>query len=100
VLAFPAVGVVSWVLPHVNVIDLFGLNDWVIARGESQPGGRWMAHDRLAPAAYVECFSPNVELLPDGHAVVHERPVLLSPGQVIECERGWAARVESRRKAP
>jgi len=100
VLAFPAVGVVSWVLPHVCIIDLFGLNDWVIARSRPEPSGRWMAHDRQAPAAYVECFAPNVDLEADGRVEVKPRETPLTPAQVEACERRWAAIVRGHGGLP
>jgi len=57
------VGVVGWVFPHVAVIDLLGLNDYIIARTVVPPQEtRHMAHERRPPAGYVECFRPDFAL--------------------------------------
>ncbi|MBD3179173.1 MAG: hypothetical protein GF417_05990, partial [Candidatus Latescibacteria bacterium] len=67
VFPFPAVGLASWVLPHVNIIDLHGLNDYVIARNpRSVSSFRMMAHDRTAPEGYIRGFLPNVRLRSGG----------------------------------
>ena len=80
------VGVAGWVLPHVAIIDRFGLNDRVIARSDTGRGRRFMGHDRMPPPGYVECFSPNVRIS-DGKAIVEERSVPLTPVWIEECER-------------
>lgn len=57
------VGVLGWSLPHVAVIDVWGLNDRVIARSRprhERTGRREMAHDRRPPEGYVACFRPNL----------------------------------------
>ena len=86
-----AVGVPGWVLPEVAVIDEFGLNDRVVARN---PRPRYrirrMAHDRVPPPGYVECFRPNLEIR-DGvmHVEVREPP--LSDQEIRACEsRDWS----------
>ena len=62
------VGVPAWVLPHVAILDMLGLNDYAIARGATRAmlgeEMRQMAHDRIAPRGYVACFRPNVQPLP------------------------------------
>jgi arabinofuranosyltransferase len=61
VFASYTVGVPSWVFPNVNVIDMFGLNDYVIARAPyPKDKQRFMAHGRKAPEGYVESYRPNV----------------------------------------
>jgi len=91
VFAFGAVGVVSWVMPKINIIDIHGINDFVIARSPVKPGTfRMMGHDRMAPEGYVDCFRPNVELMQDRRLVVHPRQKPLTSDEIIECERRWA----------
>ena len=90
VFAFGAVGVVSWVMPEVNIIDTHGINDYVIARSPVEPGTfRMMGHDRMAPDGYVECFRPNVEIMRGRRLVVHPRKEPLTPEEIIECESRW-----------
>ncbi|MBU8922788.1 MAG: hypothetical protein KOO63_13295 [Bacteroidales bacterium] len=97
VLAFPAIGVASWVLPQVNIIDLHGLNDYVIARNPPEDTGmRMMAHDRSAPEGYVQCFMPNVQLRGKKDLVIHERRQPLTAADIIECETRWAETVRTR----
>ncbi len=55
------VGVPSWTLPNVNIVDVLGLNDYIIARNETRlQQKRLMAHSRRPPEGYVESFIPNV----------------------------------------
>ena len=58
-------GYVSWVLPHVAIVDAFGLSDYYIARN-SENVVQKMAHGRSPPPGYVEAFAPNVKVH-DGH---------------------------------
>jgi arabinofuranosyltransferase len=85
VLDLGTVGVPGWVLPHVAIIDTFGLNDRVVARGPRRNGDgeRKMAHDRAPPKGYVACFRPNVSIR-DRQVVI--RPRTLTPEQVRRCE--------------
>jgi arabinofuranosyltransferase len=57
------VGVLGWTLPHVVILDTFGLNDYVAARADWNPALRFMAHEKKPPAAYIRAFRPNVELI-------------------------------------
>ena len=94
VFAFGAVGVVSWVLPNINIIDVHGINDYVIARNPVAPGTfPMMAHDRMAPPGYIECFRPNVELLPGRRVTVTKRDRPLTAADIKACEQRWAALV-------
>ncbi len=64
VLVFTAVGYPAWSLPGVAVIDLYGLNDHVLARTEVPPDlagpVRRMAHQRNAPRGYIEELQPTL----------------------------------------
>ncbi len=88
------VGVAGWVLPKVNIIDIGGLNDYIIAR---TPVGknkfRHMAHDRFPPEGYVESFSPNV-IIRSGQAVVLARREPLTAASIIECEKKWDKKIK------
>jgi hypothetical protein len=94
-----AAGVVSWVLPRVNIIDAFGLNDYVVARNADIAELTLIAHERQAPSGYVECFSPNV-VLNEKHAVITERALPLTAEKIVECEQHYAALVASGVKPP
>jgi len=90
VLAFPAVGYASWSLPYVNIIDLHGLNDFVVARDRSNPATvRIMAHERNAPVDYVRAFAPNVRVLGGGRIVVDPRARPLTARDIAEIEDAW-----------
>jgi arabinofuranosyltransferase len=92
VMAYHTVGVPGWVLPHVAIIDVYGLNDAVIAHTAppaSRTGQRSMGHDRRPPAGYVECFRPNVMLGEDGRLVVIPRERTLTADEIRACERHW-----------
>ncbi|MEE8473870.1 MAG: hypothetical protein V3T01_00875 [Myxococcota bacterium] len=86
VLVRGAVGVPGWVFPEVAVIDEFGLNDWVVARNpRPRYRTRRMAHDRIPPAGYVECFRPNLEIR-DGVVSLEKRESPLSDEEIRACE--------------
>jgi len=94
-----SVGVVSWVLPRVNVIDMLGLNDYVVARNPEITAFIAMAHERRPPDGYVECFAPNVEL--DGnHVRINERSDPLTAEKITACEKQFASLVESPQGMP
>jgi arabinofuranosyltransferase len=81
------VGVPGWVLPKVAIVDLLGLNDYVIARGPIRPD-RAMAHDRRPPPGYKECFTSNVEITP-GRDVVVRTAHREESTRIIACEEAW-----------
>ena len=89
------IGGLGWVLPHVNVIDGFGLNDYVIARyrGDRRPGRR-MAHERTPPPGYVSCFRPNVRRVPNAGFRITPRSEALTAEDVKRCEQQWRAKVD------
>ena len=89
-----SVGVTSWMLPRVNILDGFGLNDYVIARNPELGPQTSMAHERRAPQGYVECFMPNVILEGRGIAIA-ARKVALTAETIVACERDFAARMQA-----
>jgi arabinofuranosyltransferase len=93
VAAAHAVGVAAWVAPHVNVIDLLGLNDRVVARTPIAPGRqRRMAHSRRPPPGYVESFRPNV-VMEQGQLRALPRDPPLTADAIVRLEARWRARV-------
>ena len=82
------VGVVGWVLRDVAVIDMLGLNDYVIARNPDIRGEerheRQMAHDRKPPDGYLECFRPNVAVGIGLYMRPRSEP--LTDAEIIACE--------------
>jgi arabinofuranosyltransferase len=96
VLVASAVGVVSWVLPHVNILDASGLNDFVVARMPPPPGRtRAIAHERAITGEYVSDYRPNVAF--DGKKVVVSRRARpLTAEDIHRAEEKWRARVEGR----
>ncbi|MHC4394493.1 MAG: hypothetical protein ACYS1A_02445 [Planctomycetota bacterium] len=89
------VGVSGWALPRVNIIDIGGLNDYVIARNPCDPNEfRWMAHDRKAPKEYVESFVPNVRLIDNKRIEFGKRDKPLTAEDIIETEKKWAEKVK------
>jgi arabinofuranosyltransferase len=85
-----AVGAIGWVLPTVAIVDAHGLNDIVIAHHPVDPNGpRLMAHDRIPPEGYLECFQANT-FAPINKVIVAQRTVGLDV-RVPACEnRAWA----------
>ena len=95
VITATSVGVISWVLPRVNVLDTVGLNDYVIARNPDLDPKKLMAHARRPPPGYLECFAPNV-ILAGGDVVMNRREQGLTPEKIIDCEQRFADIVASR----
>ncbi|MFT5085861.1 MAG: arabinofuranosyltransferase [Candidatus Latescibacterota bacterium] len=95
-----SVGVPSWNMPEVAIIDLKGLNDWVTARSPQVLEVRQMAHDRMPPLEYVLCFRPNVFIdKTNGKIIVKGRTPLLSDEEIRACEsRDWLA-IELEKKS-
>jgi arabinofuranosyltransferase len=89
VLSYHTVGVPGWVLPHVAILDWYGLNDAVVAHSEPAfvaSEERSMAHDRKPPEGYLVCFRPSVWLRKDGGLGVHRRKLPLTPEEIRRCE--------------
>jgi len=80
-----SIGVLAWVLPHVNVIDKWGLNDYVVARNPDLDPAMLMAHLRQPPEGYVECFEPNV-LISNRTATVFPRAEPMTAERIKACE--------------
>ena len=102
VYATAAVGVPSWSLPRVAIIDRKGLNDYVIARAAWFVGEpRQMAHDRRPPPLYVPSFRPNVaEIESPPFVRIHRRRVELTERDIVEQERKWRSWVREWREDP
>jgi arabinofuranosyltransferase len=93
---FWSVGVPSWTMPHVNIIDGFGLNDHVIARTPStRTTVRKMAHSRRPPQGYVESYRPNIEIA-KGRMSIGRRAQPLTAEYIAANERRWRIAIESR----
>ena len=90
VMPWDTVGIPGWVLPHVAIIDSRGLNDHVIARVPVDPSKkRTMAHDRVPPHGYVDCFRPNVRKSRAGLRLI-ARATPLTDAEIKACEsRDW-----------
>jgi arabinofuranosyltransferase len=103
VLVMGSVGVVGWVLPKVSIIDMFGLNDRVVAHRKHRGfRKRHMGHDLRPPPGYTECFEPNVTISPSPRGMpnppktairVVKRKRPLTPERIRACEDkffgGW-----------
>jgi len=98
VIAMGSVGVPGWVLPHVFVIDLYGLNDYVIARyGKMAHEERLMAHDRQPPPGYLGAFLPNIDIS-DRTVSFWERPRPLTAEMIIQAEKKYIERIKKTKE--
>jgi arabinofuranosyltransferase len=87
VMAAQSVGIFAWSLPHVAILDLFGLSDRVIAHSPPLAGKeRLMAHDRQPPPGYLECFRPNVWFVPGRGIRFVNRETALTDADIVACE--------------
>lgn len=83
-----SIGVISWILPEINIIDGFGLNDYVIARNPNLSPAKLMAHERIAPLGYVDCFQPNV-ILRGKEVELLTRANTFTTKSILDCERRY-----------
>jgi len=83
-------GMMFWDYPEINVLDTSGLNDAVIARTPmANVMFHKLAHDRIEPPGYIECFRPNVSW-EDYVVHVFPRAKPLSADDIRACEtRVW-----------
>ena len=83
------VGVPAWVMPHANIMDVHGLNDFVIARTPvPEDQIRIMAHARLPPPGYIQSFRPNV-IRAGSRITTRVRKKPLTEDEIYELERSW-----------
>jgi arabinofuranosyltransferase len=93
VITSPTVGVLGWVYPHAAIIDILGLNDWVVARTPmTHDRGRVMAHDREPPPGYMGELRP-VLYTREGKLHPGDRTEPLTDEQIRDIERRWRAQV-------
>ncbi len=93
VISSPTVGVLGWVYPRAAIIDILGLNDWVVARTPmTHDRGRVMAHDREPPPGYMGELEP-VLYTREGKLHHRERTVPLTDDRIRDIERRWRAEV-------
>jgi arabinofuranosyltransferase len=92
VLFATAVGVPGWVFPNVALIDMLGLNDYVIAHSPADGSFQRMAHDRWPPNNYLRCFQPNVDGFRASFRVV---PRPLSDEQIRACEQRFRKQLKT-----
>lgn len=87
------VGLIGWNFPNVAVLDVLGLNDYVVARTPVPvEAERAMAHDRLARPDYLACYRPNLSIqLPRRYSLRERRPPL-TDSDIAACERTWRPR--------
>lgn len=94
-----SVGVAGWELPTVAVLDSLGLNDLVIARTPIPPNRfRRMAHSRVAPPGYLDCFEPNVAAL--GRFRVKDRAAPMTWERLSACESTWLEKAAAGELGP
>jgi arabinofuranosyltransferase len=96
-----SVGVPSWVMPHVYIIDEFGLNDYIVARTPIIDDiERLMAHSRRPPKGYIESFRPNVKVSKRKGLIIKERTEPVTIAYIAENERYWREKLRNTEPLP
>lgn len=91
------VGVPSWVLPNVNIIDFHGLSDYTIARTPvDKRKWRAMAHSRFPPEGYIESYRPNIQIK-DRKVYIQKRDPPLTEKQIRGIELFWRKKVYDKK---
>jgi arabinofuranosyltransferase len=92
--AYALVGVPGWVLPHVCIIDMHGLNDYIIARNRVPlDKERQMAHDRWPPEGYIESFQPNLQIRGRRQLMFIPRKTELTAEMIMVLEDYWEKKI-------
>lgn len=98
-----SVGVLGWVYPNVAIIDVFGLNDRVVARWKTREEAgldRRMAHDRLYPKGYYDCWRFNAlggQSTETLSLTFHADIPPMTDAEIVACETEWLAKAKARR---
>ncbi|MSP57149.1 MAG: hypothetical protein EXR69_16365 [Myxococcales bacterium] len=98
-----SVGVVGWTYADVAIIDVFGLNDLVVARWKTRAEAgldRRAAHDRLYPAGYMDCWRFNVtggDTPATLNLMFHPEVPAMTDDEIRRCETIWFARALERK---
>jgi hypothetical protein len=103
----------GWILARAHLIDTKGLSDHVIARFPvPAKSSRRMAHDRLSPRGYLDCFEPNLVFTSPGLLdldvealatfespgfTVLPRKSALTAEKIEDCELRWRKWISDRR---
>jgi arabinofuranosyltransferase len=95
IIQYAAVGVLSWVLPQVNVVDTLGLNDRIVARNPDLLPTYWIAHERMPPAGYFTCLTPNVQFAAGIVSNIADAKQLTA-SDIRKCESEYSQIVEER----
>jgi len=86
------VGVPGWVYPHMYILDLLGLNDYVIARmPKSRHPLRLMAHNSIAPRGYIESYKPNFNVY---YRILSKRKEPLTMKDIDSLEHYWRKKIK------
>jgi len=78
VMAVPGVGIIGWLNLDTAIIDTLGLNDRVIAHHPFLNDALKMAHRRLPPDGYLECFLNDATGAP--------RQTSITDDEIRQCE--------------
>ncbi len=91
------VGVPSWVLPNVNIIDIYGLNDFTIARTPvDKTKLRRMAHSRHAPKGYIQSYFPNI-IMKNREIYIWDRKPPLTEKKIQYTEYFWRKKIYEKK---
>ena len=88
----------GWTLPNVVIIDVLGLNDYVIARSDVlQDRKRTMAHERTPPPGYLESYPISCTFFEVGRMGIIELDTELAAQEIIDNETYWRDLIVNRR---
>ena len=97
--AWDFVGVPSWVLPEVYIIDLSGRNNKIVAlAGFKFPDRRLFGHERNISDGYVRCFGGNslyVDPFAGKKNAVLSKSFPLTEGKIRGCETFWKTQMDA-----
>jgi tetratricopeptide (TPR) repeat protein len=86
--------VAGWRLPRVAIIDVLGLNDYVIARNPPRlDRDRAMAHERVPPVGYLASFPVNYAWRDEAGYGYFELDTELSAAEIVATETYWIGKV-------
>jgi arabinofuranosyltransferase len=95
-------GIAGWRFRRAHAIDIFGLNDYVVARTppKTAESARVVAHARQPPEGYVNAFRTNMIVTPSRISPFRKRKVPLEDAEIREIESRFRAALPEDRNTP
>jgi len=102
VVVVTSAGIAGWQFVGAHVVDVFGLNDYVVARTppRTRESARVVAHSRQPPPGYVNAFRPNMIITPARVSPFSRRESPLTDEEIMGIEQRFREDLPEDRNTP